>query len=107
MRRTLTRGMEFGASPVAETRRQMIERGSLFGVPAFRWIPARTRVEVRYWRRDPGRCGVLSGGAGYVRMARSALNIDVRPGRAGDLPSIAQIQAASSGSRRSGTYPST
>jgi len=46
--RTLTRGMEFGASPVAETRRQMIERGRLFGVPAFRWIPARTRVEVRY-----------------------------------------------------------
>jgi len=46
--RTLTRGMEFGASPVAETRRQMIERGSLFGVPAFRWIPAHTRVEVRY-----------------------------------------------------------
>jgi hypothetical protein len=47
-RRTLTRGMEFGASPVAETRRQMVERGSLFGVPAFRWIPARSRVEVRY-----------------------------------------------------------
>jgi hypothetical protein len=46
--RTLTRGMEFGASPVAETRRQMIERGSLFGQPAFRWIPARTRVEVHY-----------------------------------------------------------
>jgi hypothetical protein len=45
---TLTRGMEFGVSPIAETRRQMIERGSLFGVPAFRWIPARTRVEVRY-----------------------------------------------------------
>jgi hypothetical protein len=40
--------MEFGASPMPETRRQMIERGSLFGVPAFRWIPARTRVEVRY-----------------------------------------------------------
>jgi len=47
--RTLTRGMEFGASPVAETRRQMIERGSLFGVPAFRWIQARARVEVRYF----------------------------------------------------------
>jgi hypothetical protein len=46
--RTLTRGMEFGASPMPETRRRMIERGSLFGVPAFRWIPARTRVEVRY-----------------------------------------------------------
>lgn len=46
--RTLTRGMEFGASPMPETRRRMIERGSLFGVPAFRWIPARTSVEVRY-----------------------------------------------------------
>jgi hypothetical protein len=46
--RTLTRGMEFGASPMPETRRQMIERGSLFGAPSFRWIPARTRVEVRY-----------------------------------------------------------
>jgi hypothetical protein len=46
--RTLTRGMEFGASPMPETRRQMIARGSLFGVPAFRWIPARTRVEVSY-----------------------------------------------------------
>jgi len=45
---TLTRGMEFGASPMPETRRQMIARGSLFGTPAFRWIPARTRVEARY-----------------------------------------------------------
>jgi len=46
--RTLTRGMEFGASPMPEARRRMIERGSLFGVPAFRWIPARARVEVSY-----------------------------------------------------------
>jgi hypothetical protein len=46
--RTLTRGMEFGVSPMPETRRQMIERGTLFGVPTFRWVPARTRVEVRY-----------------------------------------------------------
>src|SRR5580658_5871203 len=53
--RTLTRGMEFGASPVAETRRQMVERGSLFGVPGFRWIPARTSVEVRY-------CAAIQGG---------------------------------------------
>jgi hypothetical protein len=46
---TLTRGMEFGVSPMPETRRQMIERGSLFGVPAFRWIPARSTAEARYW----------------------------------------------------------
>jgi len=47
--RTLTRGMEFGVSPFPESRRAMIERGRLFDVPAFRWIPARTRVEVEYW----------------------------------------------------------
>jgi hypothetical protein len=41
--------MEFGASPMPESRRQMIERGSLFGVPSFRWIPARSRVVAKYW----------------------------------------------------------
>lgn len=46
---TVTRGMEFGVSPFPESRRQMIERGQLFGVPAYRWIPARTRVEAEYW----------------------------------------------------------
>lgn len=46
--RTLTRGMEFGVSPRAEPRRAMIERGSLFGVPAYRWIPAKRRVTVEY-----------------------------------------------------------
>lgn len=46
--RTLTRGMEFGVSPMPETRRQAIERGRLFDTPTFRWIPARMRVEVAY-----------------------------------------------------------
>ena len=45
---TLTRGMEFGVSPMPETRRQMIDRGRLFGVPGYRWIPARSKVNVRY-----------------------------------------------------------
>lgn len=46
---SLTLGMEFGASPMPETRRQMIERGSLFGVPGYRWLPAREKVTVRYY----------------------------------------------------------
>jgi hypothetical protein len=46
--RTLTCGLEFGVSPFPESRRRMIERGTLFGTPGFRWIPARTRVEVAY-----------------------------------------------------------
>ena len=48
-RETVTRGMEFGVSPFPETRRQMIERGPLFGTPTFRWIPAGGRVSVEYW----------------------------------------------------------
>ncbi len=46
---TLTRGMEFGVSPMPESRRQMIDRGRLFDVPTYRWIPARTAVAVEYW----------------------------------------------------------
>jgi hypothetical protein len=46
--KTLTRGMEFGASPMPETRRQMIDRNSLFGVPGYGWIPARSRARVDY-----------------------------------------------------------
>lgn len=46
---TLTRGMEFGASPMPESRRRMIDRGRLFDVPTYRWIPAKSGVEVEYW----------------------------------------------------------
>ena len=27
----------------------MVERGSLFGVPTYRWIPAAGVLEVEYW----------------------------------------------------------
>jgi hypothetical protein len=47
--RTMTWGLEFGASPFPETRRQMIGRGPLFDTPTVRWIPARVTVEVEYW----------------------------------------------------------
>jgi hypothetical protein len=47
--RTLTRGMEFGASPISETRRKMIERNRMFGELCYRWIPAKATVQVRYW----------------------------------------------------------
>jgi hypothetical protein len=46
--KTLTRGMEFGVSPMPESRREMTERGRLFGIPTYRWLPARSRIEVEY-----------------------------------------------------------
>jgi hypothetical protein len=48
---SLTRGMEFGVSPMPESRRQMIDRGTLFGVSTYRWIPARRTVAAEYWIR--------------------------------------------------------
>jgi hypothetical protein len=45
---TLTRGMEFGASPFPEPRRAMIERGSLFRVPGYKWVPARGSLTAEY-----------------------------------------------------------
>jgi hypothetical protein len=45
---TLTRGMEFGASPFPECRRAMIERGRLFDTPGFRWLPAREQAVAEY-----------------------------------------------------------
>lgn len=45
---TITRGVEFGASPFAEGRRAMVERGSLFGVPTYRWLGARKSATVNY-----------------------------------------------------------
>ena len=45
---TLTRGMEFGVSPMPETRQAMIDRGRMFGVPCFRYIAAGASVSVEY-----------------------------------------------------------
>ncbi len=46
--KTLTRGIEIGTSPMPETRRQMIDRGKLFGTPCYRWIPAKAAVRLEY-----------------------------------------------------------
>lgn len=46
--RSITRGMEFGVSPMPESRRAMVERGSLFGVPTFRWLPAGATLRTEY-----------------------------------------------------------
>ena len=47
--RTVTRGMEFGVSPFPETRQEMIDRNRLLGMPTYKWINARGRLEAEYW----------------------------------------------------------
>jgi len=46
--RTVTQGMEFGVSPIPETRRAMIGRGTLFDTPCYRWIEAKQKLSVEY-----------------------------------------------------------
>ena len=46
--RTMTRGMEFGVSPMPEARDAMVRRQHLFGVPAFRRIAAGQSITVEY-----------------------------------------------------------
>lgn len=46
--KTVACGMEFGVSPFPETKEQMVERGPLFGAPAFRRLRARELVTVEY-----------------------------------------------------------
>ncbi len=41
--------MEFGVSPMPESRRRMIERRDLFGVPGYRWIGAKRKIETEYF----------------------------------------------------------
>jgi hypothetical protein len=47
--KTLTRGMEFGVSPFPESRRVAVNRGKLFGIPTFRWLPAKSKLQAEYW----------------------------------------------------------
>ena len=68
--RSLTRGMEFGVSPMPETRREMVDRGRLFGEPCYRWIPARSKVTVEYClfiAESPGEVTEVTWEGGVIR----------------------------------------
>ena len=64
--RTRTRAVEFGVSPFPESRREMVERGRLFGQPTFRWLPARRTLEVR-----PGGPAPAGGPRNLLRRSRA------------------------------------
>jgi hypothetical protein len=46
--KTFCRGLEFSTTPFAVPRRQTIEQGPLFGEPTYRWLPAKSRTQVRF-----------------------------------------------------------
>ncbi|MBM3784279.1 MAG: hypothetical protein FJW30_07945 [Acidobacteria bacterium] len=44
----LSRGLEFGTQPFDVSRRTTVEMGKLFDVPAFRWLPAKSKIGTRF-----------------------------------------------------------
>jgi hypothetical protein len=46
--KTVTRGIEFGTTPFAEGLRQSVIRGTMLGVPTFRWIAGKERLKTSY-----------------------------------------------------------
>ena len=48
LRRTFCRGLEFSTTPFAIPRRETIGQGPLFGEATYRWLPARSKAQVRF-----------------------------------------------------------
>jgi hypothetical protein len=46
--KTFCRGLEFSTTPFAIPRRQTIDQGPLFGEPTYRWLPAKSKAQVRF-----------------------------------------------------------
>jgi len=44
----LSRGLEFGTQPFDVSRRETVDMGKLFDTPAFRWLPAKSKIGTRY-----------------------------------------------------------
>jgi hypothetical protein len=45
---TFCRGLEFSTTPFAIPRRETIEQGPLFGEQTYRWLPAKSKAQIRY-----------------------------------------------------------
>jgi len=46
--KTFCRGIEFSTTPFSIPRRETIEQGPLFGEPTYRWLPAKSKAQVRF-----------------------------------------------------------
>lgn len=44
----VVRGMEFGTQPYDLPRREVMTNGPMFGMPVYRWLPAKSKIESRF-----------------------------------------------------------
>lgn len=81
----LSRGLEFGTQPYDVSRRDAVTRGTMFGVPTYRWLPAKGKIGSRFlmfWtaipaslrrvvdvRLEPGKIVIAGAGGERVELA--------------------------------------
>ena len=44
----MARGLEFGTQPFDLPRREVIQTGSLFDTPVYRWLPAKSKIRTSF-----------------------------------------------------------
>jgi hypothetical protein len=44
----MARGMEFSTQPFDVPRREAVTAGTMFGVPTYRWLPAKSKIKTRF-----------------------------------------------------------
>jgi hypothetical protein len=87
----LARGLEFGTQTFDLPRRQVVSEGRRFGVPLYRWLPAKSTIEstfLMFFARTPeGFRGV-----GEIRLREGAIEIrDSLTGRTMTLKTAARL----------------
>lgn len=84
--KTFCRGLEFSTTPFAIPRRQTIEQGPLFGEPTYRWLPAKSKAQVRFLI---SLVEVPEAFRGVARVSVGKRRIDVESGVRGRTLSVA------------------
>jgi hypothetical protein len=84
--KTFCRALEFSTTPFAIPRRQTIEQGPLFGEPTYRWLPAKSKAQVRFLILL---VEVPEAFRGVARVSVGKRRIDVESGVRGRTLSIA------------------
>jgi hypothetical protein len=84
--KTFCRALEFSTTPFSIPRRETIDQGPLFGEPTYRWLPAKSKAQVRFlillFRvpesfRGVGRVNVANGKVDVVESGKGGRNLSV------------------------------
>lgn len=76
----LARGLEFGTQPYDVPRREAISNGTMFGVPTYRWLPAKSKIGTRFLMFY-GRVPTGLGQVDSVRLEGGAVVVEQKGGQ--------------------------